>query len=437
MSQLRRMPWVGYFAGLAGVAVMSALIHLALEHISIGNISMLYLVIVLAIAFAFGRGPAILVSVAAFLTFDWFFVHPRYTFTVADPAEWIALVLFLLTAIVTGQLAAQQRDRAREAKQREREAVVLYDVVRLMGGPDISNALRAVAERLREELQLAAVSIRLMPHSGKAVEANAGDAESLQRVSSIIRVRTRVLSEGQQPTADRRGSPGRWVRIVPPGLPGTGGIPTSDRLHKVPVRIDNHHVGDIFLVQPPRGARFSAADDRLLSAVSAQLGMVVERERLRREATEAEILRRTDELKSALLNAVSHDLRTPLSSIIASAGSLRQKDVAWTDEERGEFAQAIEEEAQRLNRIVGNLLDLSRIEKGNLRPQKDFYDLGALIDDVLGRLRLVTARHPVEVNVPDDLPPVRRDRPSPVNPRGERGEILTRGRRDPRLRAVR
>lgn len=124
---------------------------------------------------------------------------------------------------------------------------------------------------------------------------------------------------------------------------------------------------------------------------------------------EAEILRRTDELKTALLNAVSHDLRTPLASIIASAGSLRQTDVQWTEPERQEFAQAIEEEAHRLNQIVGNLLDVSRIEAGNLRPSKDWYDVGALVDDVLGRLRPLTAEHQLVVDVPEDLPPVRLD----------------------------
>jgi two-component system sensor histidine kinase KdpD len=99
-------------------------------------------------------------------------------------------------------------------------------------------------------------------------------------------------------------------------------------------------------------------------------------------------------------------LRTPLASIIASAGSLRQQDVAWTEDERRDFAQAIEDEARRLNRLVGNLLDLSRIEGGSLRPERAWYDLGALIDDVLGRLRPVTAAHEVTARVPDDLPPV-------------------------------
>jgi two-component system sensor histidine kinase KdpD len=172
------------------------------------------------------------------------------------------------------------------------------------------------------------------------------------------------------------------------------------------VRAGDRRVGTLYLVRPTQAERNDPADDRLLSAVAGQMALVVERERLRREATDAEVLRRTDQLRTAMLNAVSHDLRTPLASIIASAGSLRQGDVVWSEAERVDFAQAIEDEAQRLNRIVGNLLDLSRIEGGALQPEKGWYDLGALIDDVVGRLRPITTRHPVTLEVEENLPPV-------------------------------
>jgi two-component system sensor histidine kinase KdpD len=165
-------------------------------------------------------------------------------------------------------------------------------------------------------------------------------------------------------------------------------------------------VGLISLVRHPQAAPLTAADDRLLSAVGNQLALAIERTRLREEAAEAEILRRTDELKTALLNTVSHDLRTPLSSIIASAGSLLQQDVQWTEDERRDFARAIEEEGERLNRLVGNLLDLSRIQAGSLVPKRGWYDLSALVDDVLGRLRFATSRHRLVVGLEAELPPV-------------------------------
>jgi len=186
-------------------------------------------------------------------------------------------------------------------------------------------------------------------------------------------------------------------------------LPDGHRLYLVPVRVKGRKVGTLMLVHSSEAPGFRPAEDRMLSAVGVHVGVAIERVALLREANEAEMLRGTDGLKSALINAVSHDLRTPLASIIASAGSLRQRDVEWTEVDIYEFAVAIEEEAQRLNRIVGNLLDLSRIEGGSLRPEKGWYDVGALIDDVLGRLRPLTSAHRLVVCVVEDLPPVSLD----------------------------
>src|SRR3979411_643733 len=131
----------GYVAALIAVTLVSLVIGFVISPYRLANVSMLYLLAVLATAVAFGRGPAVFAAVAAFLVFDWFFVEPLHQFTVTNPEEWLSLILFMLTATVTGQLAAGQRQRAREAGQREREAVVLYDVVRLMGESDLEDAL--------------------------------------------------------------------------------------------------------------------------------------------------------------------------------------------------------------------------------------------------------------------------------------------------------
>lgn len=387
---------------------MSVCIGLVLARIHIENISMLYLIVVMATAIVFGRGPAIAASITAFLTFDWFFVQPYYSITVSDPGEWLALLLLLLTAMVTGQLTAAVRRRAVLAQQRQREATVLYDVVRRMSDGDLDKALQAVAERLRGELALAGVVITLAEGGDVAIRAESGDAAALALVETAADLPKQVLHPGQLPAANQRAAAGSWVRIVPSRRHDQHHrqAPAANRLWLVPVRVDTRRVGSLILVRPAGAGAFDPAEDRLLIALSVQLGLGVERRRLQQEATEAEVLRRTDVLKTALINAVSHDLRTPLASIIASAGSLRQEDVAWTEGERQDFAQAIEEEAQRLNGIVGNLLDLSRIESGNLRPEKGWYDLGALIDDVLGRLRTRTGGHRLTVSIPPDLPPV-------------------------------
>ena len=131
---------------------------------------------------------------------------------------------------------------------------------------------------------------------------------------------------------------------------------------------------------------------------------VIELARLRDEALHMEILRRTDELRAALLSSVSHDLRTPLSSIKAAASSLLQEDIDWDEEARRNFALAIEREADRLNRLVGNLLDMSRIEGGALKPEKDWYALPDLVQDVLQRMEPLLKNRPVQVNFAPDLP---------------------------------
>ncbi|HEX2922957.1 MAG TPA: ATP-binding protein, partial [Chloroflexota bacterium] len=261
-------------------------------------------------------------------------------------------------------------------------------------------------ERLRQELQLKAVAIEL-DDGGRFVAREAvGDVGSLPSASTLSHASTELLSRGLAPTGGQRGAPGRWIRVVPPTAAAPGAQVSYEGLRLVPIMSLGRRVGTVLLKRDMDTPDFSQEDDRLLSAVAAQIGLAVERGRLRREATENEILRRTDELKTAMLNAVSHDLRTPLSSIIASAGSLLQTDLEWSEAERREFAEAIEHEARRLNQLVGNLLDLSRIQAGSLHLEKGWYDLGALVDDVLGRLRPLVAAHKVVVDIPEDLPPV-------------------------------
>jgi two-component system sensor histidine kinase KdpD len=395
-----RKLWPGYAFALGAVALMSVCIGFVLGQVNLANASMLYLLAVMATAVAFGRGPAVFASVAAFLVFDWFFVEPLHQFTVSDPGEWVSLLLFLLIATVTGQLAAGQRQRAREAQQREREAVVLYDVVRILGEGEVDAALASVAERLRQELQLKALAVEVWPPTGEPIRFGAGDAAVLRHLHGRGVGAARVMQRGPGASSAEHAAPGRWVRIVQP----TRQNGADDDIHLVPVRVGDRRIGALLLAHEP--GSFAGPEDRLLSAAAAQIGLAVERDRLHKEATEAEILRRTDQLRATLLNAVSHDLRTPLATIMASAGSLRQQDVQWTEEERQGFAQAIEEEADHLNHLVGNLLDLSRIEGGSLKPQMSWHDLGNLVNEVLDRLQPVTRGHQLRVNVPDDLPAV-------------------------------
>ena len=403
---LTKRRWSGYGAALALTALVTVLIGLVIGRVNIANISMVYLLVVLAAAAGFGMGPAILASLAAFVAFDWFFIEPIHTFAVADPAEWLALLLLLVAAVITGGLASELRHRAQVAEQREREAAVLYDVVRLMAEMDVGQALQLVAERLRQELSVEAVGFDLVETGKTPMRIVAGMSDVLPEPQSSPSGVAEVLTKGMAPTRDHPAKPGRWVRVIPPYRGFAANRGDHQHVHAVPLESQDQRVGVLYLAHPKETPEFSPADDRLLSAVAGQVGLAVERRRLRLEATSAEVLRHTDALKTALLNAVSHDLRTPLASILASAGALLQLEVEWSDDEKRDFAVAIEYETRRLNQLVGNLLDLSRIEAGNLLIEKGWYDLSVLVDEVLGRLRPLTRQHTVAVHIPEGLPPV-------------------------------
>lgn len=401
---LRRvLPFAAAALGVAAVTVVIA--QLGMQQLA--NASLLYLIVVLVAAVAFGRAVAIFSSVLAFATFTWFFTEPRESLTVADPDEWILLLLFLLTAVVTGQLAAAQRQRAEEAEEHERQARVLYDIAIALTEPTLEHTLATAADRLRGELAVDAVQIQVRGPAGRPGAVSGRDPEALAALADVGR--SVDLLVPATPSGQRGpGRGARWVRISPPHRP-SGRARTPHRLARAPIMSPNgEEVGHVTLVAAT-DAPFDERAARLLVAVTPQLWVALERARLREEATDAEVLRRSDEAKSALLDAVSHDLRTPLASIITSAGSLRQTDVDWSAEERAEFASAIEQEAVRLDRIVGNLLDLSRIRAGTLHPDRAWYEPVAVVRDVLTRLGSTTARHVVRLDAPDELPPVAMD----------------------------
>lgn len=403
LLDLRLLP--RYLVALGAVAAATVGVGL-LGPLRLANASLLYLAAVLVSAVVAGRGPAIAASIAAFLTFDFFFIEPHFTFTVSDPSEWVSLLTFLLVAIVTGQLAAGQRSRVEEAEGREREARLLHDISDLLSSRPFKPALEAVAERLRTELALEAVAIDLTADDSNPVRVGAGDPAAIAEAGRSA-ASTSVLGAGAGASSHQAAEPGRWVRVAPPH--GVRQVPSARGMIRVPIRGGTSTRGDLILLGGREHQQLGRREARLLATAAGQLALAVDQERLRRETTEAEVLRRTDELKSALLDAVSHDLRTPLASIIASAGSLRQADVDWTDAERREFAEAIEQEAERLNRIVGNLLDLTRIQGGTLVPARDWHDPTLVLTDAVERLRPALTEHRLVLDIPPDLPPVMLD----------------------------
>lgn len=390
----------------------------------IPNISMAYLLVVLALASTRGRYAAILASVVAFLSFDYFLVPPLFVFTINRVEEWIALFVFLVTAILTSQLAVALRERALEASRKERETRILYDLVRITNRaaepesqlhsiacavvnvlsswgvhdctilqPDASGGLQvqASAHQPVEQITLSsdekAVMAWVMAHS-RSMSLYDDDA-AMPSMSSRFMQRVILQRDATGQTI------GRSLRFVPLKL-GEKVV----ALLRLQVQGDPRR-----LLQEERQEEEHAQADAPTSffwTFLDQVTALIERARLQRENLHIEILKRTDTLRAALLSSVSHDLRTPLTAIKASASSLLQEDIEWNEEERRGFAQAIEQEADRLNRLVGNLLDMSRIEEGAFKPEKEEYSLTTLIHDVLERLAPLLRGRDVRTSLPPD-----------------------------------
>jgi two-component system sensor histidine kinase KdpD len=416
------------------VATVSALlgtgcIYLFQLYPRIPNISFLYLLVVLALASTRGLYAAIITSVVAFLSFDYFLVLPLYTFTIAKLEEWLALFIFLVTAIITGELASALRQRAEQAIQRERETRALYELVSATANEEsLERQLDIIARTIVNIFSSVGVcdcAILLPDVRGRLVL----QASACQPMKDVI------LSPDEEATAMSAMVQGIFIDLYH----DTNGIQSDKSIHQwfrreiamvqpgrryirmIPLQLGQRSVGIVRLLMKENPQQLvverniDTNHEKLNSQIAFfwtfldQAASVIEHERLRRESMQVELLRRTDALRSALLSSVSHDLRTPLSAIKAAASSLLQDDVQWSEEERNSFTVAIEREADRLNHLVGNLLDMSRIEAGAIKPEKEWYPVDELIHYALGHMQFLLQGREVHTSIPDDLPPVELD----------------------------
>jgi two-component system, OmpR family, sensor histidine kinase KdpD len=389
---LRRLTVVGaaVVAALAGLTVVVAVLE---SRVGVPDASAAYLLAVVAIAVAFGTTPAVLTSVGAFLIYDYFFIEPKYTFTVRDPREWLTLLLLLVIGVVVGQLAGRQRDRAETALAGEREARALFGIsFALAEQRDTLAALGSIAARLRDETRMSRVWITL----GETVAADAREAGSTASLPATPAVHATLRRRpGDQPA--------EWVRVHSPARRPTQ---PAESAYRVAITAGDQTLGSLWASRPRAMGDPDGGETRVLAAAADQIAGSLERDRLQREATSAEVSRRSDVLKSALLDSVSHDLRTPLASVRAAAGMLMDPDVDWPPDKRREIAASIDREAQWLNRLVTNLLDMSRVEAGELRPTLAAHALPDLVSEAVTRTGVASAGRVVTVEVPPELPPV-------------------------------
>lgn len=384
---------VGLLAGAAvpSLALATLAVFVLETYAGVPNASAAYLVAVVLTAVVAGTPGAVVASVASFLLYDFFFTIPLYTFTIRDPAEWLSLVLLLFVGIVVGQLTALQRSRAEEARAREREARALFQVSRALATRATTPAvLPSIAGILQAETAMARIWVAL--GSDDAAERIVADTGSGRpSPSGIQRVLRRMPGD----------EPAQWVRVhLRAGRDGPGG---GGEAYRVRVEAGGNTLGSLWALRDRAEGEPNRTETRLLAAAADQIGQVLEHDRLAADHQEAEIARQSDALKSALLQSVSHDLRTPLATIRAAAGTLRPGS-RLSAEDQQESADAIDREVEYLNRLVTNLLDLSRIEAGALVAERDVFEVEDLVGRTVDRLQSRLADRPVEIAL--DAPPV-------------------------------
>lgn len=383
------------------VALVASTLVVALleDGFGIANGSAVYLVAVSIVALRLGAWPAVATALGSFLAYNFLFIDPRFTFRVGRPEELLTLFLLLFVGVVIGRLSGLQRERAREAQRREGEARALFGISReLVRSDDLSEALGAIGERLSDATAMDRVWIGLGPTL--AQERIISDTRSSEPVPPTDGSHS-VLGR------DAREGAATWVHVHPPSARRSS-ADASGRLYRVELRAGDETAGSVWALRRAPGAP-RLEETRLLAATADQVGAAIRRDRLLQQAAELEVARRSEDLKSALVDSVSHDLRTPLAAIRAAAGNLADPGMPLTDDERRSIAAGIDAEAERLSHLVGNLLDMSRIQGGALVPQVELFPLDELVRPVIERASFADPSSRIVSEIPDDLPPVQVD----------------------------
>jgi two-component system sensor histidine kinase KdpD len=379
---------------LALVGAMTAVLAPVRERLGQVNVVLLFLLLVLIAAARWGWGPGIFASLAANLAYNFFFVSPVHTFTVQEPHNAVTLPVFLLVAALTSALLGRARVGEAAARRREQETAVLYDLSRvIIVTPDARSALTAVCERARETFAVDGCVV-LAPQDGRLATVAASSSTERTTTDYERHAAEEAFATGEIVFVGGRGP--RRPRIV-------GMADRRAPVVYVPLRVGGQTVGALEVVGTLRARVFTADELRLLAAFADIAALALDRDRLLRQAAGAEALRETDRLKSALLSAVSHDLRTPLASIKSAVSGLLDPDVMWDEATRRELLTAVDEETDRLTRFVANLLDLSRIEGGALRPDTDWYDVRELLETATARLGRMAARHRLTLHIDEEI----------------------------------
>ncbi|MEZ5830757.1 MAG: DUF4118 domain-containing protein [Dongiaceae bacterium] len=348
------------------------------------NISMVFLAAVLYSAIRYGLWPSLFASVLSTLLYNVLFIEPRYSLTVADPSNVVALVFLLVVAVLTSELTARLKRQAAAARVHAEANAALYAFSgKIAGIGRLDDLVWAAAHQLAAMLDAAAII--LLPKDGALAVAGSYPPED-RLASSDLEAATSAWIEGRPTGVDTALHAGvQWLFV--------------------PVKSARGPVGAIGLRRnDTTDPMFGEADRRLIEALADQIAVAVERIELAQEMERARLASETERLRVALLGAISHDFRTPLAAIIGSASSLRSLWDRFDAEARAGLLDTIREESERLNRFVGNVLEMTKLEAGKLAVNLEPTDLADLISLTITEMARSVAQHQIVLEAPADLP---------------------------------
>ncbi len=356
--------------------------------LSLPNLSMLFLTAVMFCAVTFGLWPAIAASILSFLAYNFFFIEPTYTFTIAEPHEFFALLIFLLVAVLTGSLAGRVKDQSEGVRKRAQETQALYEFSRkLSGTAALDDVLWAAAAHLHETMggQIALLTV----DGGELELAAAWPPEEALGAAEMTAARWAL----------EKREPAGWK---------TGTLPNI-RFQFRPLATPRGVIGVCGFSAPEQADALAVEQERALSAVMDQTAIAIDRALLVGETARASALEESEKLRTALLSSISHDLRTPLASITGAVSSLRALGDKLDLDSQKDLLVSIDEEAARLSRFVANLLDMTRIESGALDAKRDWVDVSDVVRTAVERARKTFPGHKITVSIAPELPLVRGD----------------------------
>lgn len=387
--RVRRYLWSGYAWGAFSTAACSSIAALMMPVFAPVNLVMVYLLGVVLVALRFGRGPAVMTSILNVVAFDFLFVPPPYTFAVADFQYLLIFIVMLAIALIVANLTASVRLQANVAGYRERRTAMLYAMSRELTATRQQEELARVAVRHTSEVFESQVVI-LLPDAAGHLVYPAGASQPGSYRAADLKLAQWVFEHGKKAGLGTDTEPDAEAVFLPLAASGT--------------------VLGVMAVLPANPRRVLLPErSHLLETFAAQIALALERGVLAQQAERARMKAQSEELRNSLLSAISHDLRTPLAVIAGAASALMEKGEMLDAAARGELARTVYSEAGQMSELIGNLLDMTRLESGTLKLNAQWTALDEIVGSALRRVGERLGRHQVHVALSPDLPLVRAD----------------------------